>query len=200
MSGVFHNAHAFNQPLDNWLTNKVISICNMFRNAYNFNQPLNNWSTNKVTDMGCMFYGACNFNQPLNNWVTNKVTCMKHMFYDAYAFNQPLTNWPTDIVNNISYMFYGARTFNQDISYWNISNAIYKHNIITNTELFKKLNGSSCFDKYIMHKLFSYDRRKNFLLFLVESSYIPYKGRCLKNSHHKVFSREDIYRSIMAYV
>ena len=48
----------------------------MFYQAHAFNQPLNNWDTSKVTDMSYMFNRAEAFDQPLNNWDTSKVTNM----------------------------------------------------------------------------------------------------------------------------
>jgi len=73
-------------------------------------------------------------------------------------------------------------------------------NIIQNTFLFERLIGKSCFDKKAMQKLFPYKRRKDFLMFLVENGHIPYQGTCLSNSYHKIFSKEDIHRTIMSFI
>ena len=53
---------------------------NMFNNAHAFNQPLNNWNVSSVTDMSYMFYFAVVFDQPLNNWNVSNVTTMEFMF------------------------------------------------------------------------------------------------------------------------
>jgi surface protein len=34
----------------------------MFENAFAFNQPLNDWDVSSVTSMRDMFNGCCNFN------------------------------------------------------------------------------------------------------------------------------------------
>ena len=97
-------------------------------------------------------------------------------------------------------MFRNAHKFNQDISNWDICKVTDSYQIITCTTLSDKLNGESCFNKKVMKNLFSYKRRKNFLMFLVKSEYIPYQEICSSNSYHKIFSKEDIYRTIMSYV
>ena len=94
---MFADAHAFNQPLNNWDTSKVTNMSAMFNSAYAFNQPLNNWDTSKVTNMSYMFSSAHAFNQPLNNRRINQISDenLKDMFRDAAAFktNQPYCNW-----------------------------------------------------------------------------------------------------------
>ena len=122
------------------------------------------------------------------------------MFYCAYKFNQDISNWSTINVIDMNHMFYCAYKFNQDISNWNIYNVKHMNYIILNTVLYTKLNGESCFNKSVMQKLFPYKRRKDFLKFLVESGYIPYQGSCLKDSYHKIFSKEDIYKIIMSFI
>ena len=94
---MFADAHAFNQPLNNWDTSKVTNMENMFYMAEAFNQPLNNWDTSKVTNMKSMFERAHTFNQPLNNRRINQISDenLKSMFHDATVFktNQPYCNW-----------------------------------------------------------------------------------------------------------
>jgi hypothetical protein len=41
---MFHNAHAFNQPLAGWNTANLLWPQKMFKEARAFNQPLNTWT------------------------------------------------------------------------------------------------------------------------------------------------------------
>ena len=136
----------------------------------------------------------------ISNWNTSNVTNMSFMFYNASAFNQDISQWNVSNVTDMDLMFYNATEFNQDISQWNVDNVHEMYCIIKGTVLHTRLNGESCFNKVVMKKLFPYNRRKNFLKFLVESGYIPYQETCLKDSYHKIFSKEDIYKIIMSYI
>ena len=131
MSGMFRDASAFNQDLNNWDVSNVTNMIGMFDGASAFNQPLNNWNVSSVTIMGFMFDGASAFNQPLNNWNVSSVTDMSFMFDGASAFNQPLNNWNVSSVTimfgmfnivGMRGMFRDASAFNQDLSMWCVSN------------------------------------------------------------------------------
>jgi hypothetical protein len=52
----------------------------MLTGASNFNQPLNSWNTNKVISMDWMFLAAVLFNQDLSSWNTSSVTFTEKMF------------------------------------------------------------------------------------------------------------------------
>ena len=53
---MFRDAHAFNQPLNNWDMSSATSLNQMFRSAKAFNQPLNGWDTSKVTQMNNLYF------------------------------------------------------------------------------------------------------------------------------------------------
>ena len=161
---------------------------------------IKDWNTKQVLDMNNMFCDATKFNEDISQWNTSNVTDMSFMFNDAQEFNQDISNWNTNKVFKMNSMFYNARLFNQNISQWNINNLQFKNNIIDNTVLFDRLNGKSCFDKKAMCKLFTYDRRKNFLKFLVESGFVPYQGKHLQDTNHAIFGLEEMNRSIMSFI
>jgi surface protein len=77
----------------------------MFFDADAFNQPLNNWDVSSVTTMEAMFAGADAFNQPLDDWDVSSVEDMNGMFGFATAFNQNLCAWcgqlgpATEVIN-----------------------------------------------------------------------------------------------------
>ncbi len=122
MLGMFYEASAFNQPLNNWNVSNVTDMSSMFEGASAFDQPLSNWNVSSVTNMEDMFYEASAFNQPLNNWDVSNVTRMHSMFRDTSAFNQPLNNWNVSNVTVMNQMFRDANAFNQDLSNWCVSN------------------------------------------------------------------------------
>jgi surface protein len=62
MSGMFHGASAFNQPIGVWNVSKVTDMSHMFYNAYAFNQPIGDWNVSNVTQMSFMFVDANGFN------------------------------------------------------------------------------------------------------------------------------------------
>ena len=70
---MFDGATAFNQPLDSWSTDNVVSMDGMFNEATAFNQPLNSWSTGNVEDMIGMFYYSP-MNQDLSSWCVGKIS------------------------------------------------------------------------------------------------------------------------------
>ena len=122
MIGMFGNAIAFDQPLNNWNVSNVTDMGEMFAYATSFVQPLNNWNVSNVTNMYGMFAYATSFNQDLNNWDVSNVTNMVGMFLNATSFDQPLNNWDVSNVTDMGYMFEGASAFNQDLSNWCVSN------------------------------------------------------------------------------
>ena len=130
IAGLFYNASAFNQPLNNWNVSNVTNMSGMFSNATSFNQDLSNWNVSSVTNMSNMFLEARSFNQDLNNWNVSSVTNMFGMFNNATSFNQDLSNWNVSSVTNMNgmfgmfgmgYMFNNATSFNQDLSNWCVS-------------------------------------------------------------------------------
>ena len=129
----FHEAHSFNQPLNNWDTSKVVATYSTFRNALTFNQPLDKWDTSKITDIDKMFWGAAEFNQNLNSWDTSKVTHMGGAFMHATKFNQPLNDWDVSRATNISSLFAHATTFNQPLDKWDVSNVETMYGVFWDT-------------------------------------------------------------------
>lgn len=121
MSGMFWDAHAFNQPLDAWDVSQVTDMSEMFAGAQHFNQPLLPWDTSQVTDMSGMFSGTARFDQPIDFWDTSQVTNMSRMFEGASAFDRPLESWDTSRVTDMSRMFNGATAFNQPLAKWDTS-------------------------------------------------------------------------------
>ena len=120
---------------------------------------------------------------------------MRSMFDNAKSFNQELNNWNVSAVLNMEKMFKNAVNFNQNISNWNINHLAITHNIFKNTAIkFYKLKNNSIYDKTFFHftyaylsslekkqifdKLFDWDRRKNFIMFL---SYYNYNCNKIKN-------------------
>jgi hypothetical protein len=51
MDHLFDGAKSFNQPLDNWTTNEVVSMSGMCMNATSFDQPLGSWDVSQVAVM-----------------------------------------------------------------------------------------------------------------------------------------------------
>ena len=187
-------------PIENWNTSNVTDMNELFINATSFNQDISKWDTSNVTNMRYMFYYAESFNQDISSWNTSNVTSMKSMFYYATSFNQDISKWNTSNVTNMRYMFYDAESFNQDISAWDTSNVTNFDSIIKNTILESRLNGESCFNKKVMSKVFTYPRRKNFLLFLVNSGFIMYNNSYRVENEHKLFDVEDLNKVIMSFL
>jgi surface protein len=117
MSGMFVGATKFNQSINDWDTSLVTATTEMFLDAHAFNQPLNDWDTSQVRFMGDMFQGATSFIQPLDGWDTSAVTDMRGMFAGATSFNQPLSGWDTSAVTDMSFMFLDATSFNQSLTF-----------------------------------------------------------------------------------
>lgn len=130
MIGMFRNAPAFNQPLNNWNTSGVTNMTQMFMQASSFNQNIGSWNVSNVTNMNNMFRQATNFNNggnaSINNWNTQSLTNTSYMFYLANSFNQNIGNWNMSNILNLTYMFYDAAAFNNGgspaINNWNVSN------------------------------------------------------------------------------
>ena len=200
MSYLFFNVHEFNQDIGKWNTSNVTDMKCMFYGAYDFNQDIGNWSTDNVTNMSYMFNYARAFNCDISKWSTHNVTDMHGMFHNAIVFNQDITNWDISNVYSMDFMFGGAKSFNQDIRLLNLSNVPAKNWIINGTLLSTRLEGSKWTNNEIMNKLFPYSRRKHFLMFLIKCKYIPYKQNYTEIIYHKIFSTEDIYKSIMSYI
>jgi surface protein len=124
MSGLFHGAELFNQPLGNWDVSNVTDMSEIFRFASSFNQPLANWDVSNVINMKSMFDRALNFNYPIGNWDVSNVTDMNSMFNMAQLFNQPIGNWNTTNVSIMVEMFRNASSFNQNLGSWPLANNV----------------------------------------------------------------------------
>ena len=137
MRYMFHNATAFNQPLNKWNVSNVTNMRSMFSNATSFNQPLDHWNVSNVKTMWMMFCNARSFNQPLNTsgnkWNVSNVTNMRYMFGHARSFNHPLNDWNVSSVTNMCYMFWNARSFNQPLNDWNVSNVMNMRGLFNNS-------------------------------------------------------------------
>ena len=173
--------------IEEWNTENITDMQKLFMNKRKFNNDISKWNVSNVTNMNYMFFNAKQFNCNLNKWNVSKVKTMYFMFYNAITFNQNISNWDTGNVIIMNGMFFNAISFNQNIGEWNVSNNI---NLTTNmfynaTELqkkFKTLNTLSFFsDKFItmdcnkrkkiFNKLFNWERRKNFVIFLHNYNY-----------------------------
>lgn len=108
----------------------------MFYNAQAFNQPIGNWNTSKVIRMNHMFFGATSFNQPIDYWTTSSVTTMQQMFNGATAFNQNLQHWNISEVTDMQYMLYGTaispKNYNKTLIGW--SSQIVKPGVILHAD------------------------------------------------------------------
>ena len=205
MSCMFRYARAFNQDISDWNVSNVTDMHGMFYDARAFNQDISNWNVSKVTNMGCMFYYARAFNQDISNWNVSNVTDMHSMFFSACEFNQNISMWNVSNVTNMEAMFFSAYEFNQNISMWNVSKVTNMEAMFFESELLCKLlahgyNDINCLNARIVKKVFNYERRENFLLFLIRCGFIIYKGKRACENRHKVFEIEDMYKSIMAFV
>ena len=196
MSYLFFDAEKFNCKISEWDTSNVTDMNHIFCCATQFNQDIGKWNTCKITDMKYMFHNALVFNQDISKWSTYNVVNMSHMFHNALVFNQDITNWNTSNVYDMECMFHNAKLFNQDILLLNMNNVALNNG----TLLSSRLNGSKWTDRKVMDKLFPYSRRKNFLMFLIKCRYIPHKHNYIETTYHKIFSIEDIYKSIMSYI
>ena len=104
----------------------------MFKGASAFNQPLSNWDTSKVISMQETFYGSA-FNQPIGNWNTSNVNNMSGMFQNANTFNQDLSGWDVSTNDNFVNQFNGATAFNQQISVWRVKNTATLDNMFASS-------------------------------------------------------------------
>lgn len=201
---------SFNQSIGNWDVGNVITMYGMFEFALLFDSCLEDWDVRKVIDMSYMFNHAFSFNSDISKWQIDNVTNTRSMFGYAYKFNQDVSEWNVSNVVFMMGMFQNALSFEQDISKWNIDVTNVQnpftdvfsnfYNIIKGSALDRKLNGESCFNKVVMKKLFQYKRRKDFLMFLVQSGYMPYQGTYQHDIYHKIYSNEDMCRSIMSFI
>ena len=121
MEGMFQDASTFNQPLYSWEVSNVKNMESMFEGALIFNQDISSWKTSNVSTMKNMFNTASNFDQSLNDWSVNNVTTMEGMFQDASMFNQPLNDWSVNNVTTMEGMFQDASMFNQPLNDWTVS-------------------------------------------------------------------------------
>jgi len=80
MSKMFHNAIAFDRPLDKWNVRQVTDMSNMFCGASKFNRSSDFKNVSNVETMTSMFDGATLFDQPLDKWKVSNVRDMNNMF------------------------------------------------------------------------------------------------------------------------
>ena len=185
--------------ISNWDTSGVTNMSKLFFRRFSFNENISSWNVSNVTDMSDMFCDAESFNQDIGRWNVSSVTNMSDMFNNAESFNQDIGLWDVSNVVDMQHMFLGATEFCQNICKWNFIHREHV-NFITNTLLETRLNGNSCFNRISMEKIFRYDRRKNFLLFLVRYGFVPYNRVFQENTFHKIFSNMDMRRSIMSFL
>jgi surface protein len=171
--------------------------------------------------MTAMFRNASSFNHDLSTWNVSIVTNMSAMFYRAVAFNQDLSTWNVSNVTSMNYMFYRATSFNQDLSTWNMGYRTDTSNMFSDAimlqPIFTKLKVSSFFDeiylrmsvmdrKLIFHDYFPWNRRKAFVLFLVNSGYIYCKSISSNFESQTgascdiIFDVEDIVKYICTFI
>lgn len=178
---------SFNQYIGPWDVHNVRKFVSMFENAINFDQDLDSWDIGNATDTAYMFFGAIQFNGKLESWNVRNVINMDSMFKYAFAFDQYLGHW--------SFVKAVDRTLKR-----NHNCTPESPNFITCTALEKRLNGHSYLDTVAMNSVFSYTRRKDFLMFLVNYGYIPYQGTYSSTVFHKIFSNNDMRQTIMSYI
>ncbi len=97
MSGMFSEAYSFNQPIENWNTEKVIKMGSMFNGAYSFNQSLSKWNVGKAKEMRFMFAHAESFNQSIGYWNIESATDMTGILYrsglNTENYDSTLIGW-----------------------------------------------------------------------------------------------------------
>lgn len=128
---------------------------------------------------------------------------MSRMFCNAISFNQPLNSWDTSKVIAMSRMFDNATSFNQDITCWNIMPKTKTKLMFISTPLYHNLHNIHPFSEQAKHQL-AYQRRKNFLLFLVQNGNIPYNNKYLQDTSNDkvsiVFDIKDLSIVIASYL
>ena len=70
----------------NFLPSNITNMVGMFLQASAFNQPLNNWNVSSVTTMVEMFSYASAFNQDLSNWCVSNFPTMPDGFNNGAPF------------------------------------------------------------------------------------------------------------------
>lgn len=186
-------------------------ISNHPENGMLFNKDIGRWNVSNVRRMTGMFECAIEFDQNLDDWNLINVTDTKFMFFGAIAFNGKIVSWNVQNVENMNAMFKYAFAFDQYLGHWSFDKVVMKttersndtlenKDFINGTTLERRLNGESLFNKYAMDKLFPYERRKDFLMFLVNRGYIPYQGTYQSGQFHKIFSNDDMRQLVMSFV
>ena len=118
----FKGAEAYNQPMDNWNTNKVINFSFMFNDCKSFNQPLNDWDVSNALEMKGMFAGAVNFCQSLNNWNLAYDINLTDIFDNCIALNQIFSLQEIILSNEWNSYWYRSKP----IKNANMTSQIYK--------------------------------------------------------------------------
>lgn len=182
--------------ISNWNTENVTDMSFLFHTAHHFNDDIGNWNTSNVTTMCGMFLGAHNFDQDISRWNTENVTNIAFMFHNAFSFNQDITDWNLKNVNKNCVVLANAYAFDQNISKWNM---YINTMMIQNTKLISRLNDFGDVRRSI-ECLYSYDRRKNYLHFLLYCGFIRYKGYYLIDVSHPLFDVEDMDKYIATFL
>ncbi|VEU43974.1 unnamed protein product [Pseudo-nitzschia multistriata] len=102
-----------------WDVSSVTDMGGMFFDAAAFNESLEDWNVSEVTTTAFMFAAATSFNKPLGAWDMGKVHDFRSMFEYALVFNQPLAGWNIDAAKHVDRMFNGAEAFDQNLCEWN---------------------------------------------------------------------------------
>ena len=112
--------------INNWRfkTTGNVDAYGVLRNMPNFNQPVNNWNTERFTRISTMFFSSTLFNQNLNNWNLSNCNSATEVFQYATSFNNGFISgdgvgnqltWNLPICTTVSNMFNGATSFNSTL-------------------------------------------------------------------------------------
>jgi len=125
--------------INNWRfkTTGSVDAYGTLRNMPNFNQPVNNWNTERFSRISTMFYASTSFNQNLNSWNLDNCNIATEVFQSATSFNNGFASgvstgnqltWNLPICTLVWNMFASATSFNSNLGNgstpWIINNCI----------------------------------------------------------------------------
>ena len=125
--------------INNWRfkTTGNVDAYGTLRNMPNFNQPVNNWNTERFSRISTMFYASTSFNQNLNSWNLDNCNIATEVFQSATSFNNGFASgvstgnqltWNLPICTLVWNMFASATSFNSNLGNgstpWIINNCI----------------------------------------------------------------------------